>query len=61
MASSKVVTLPLCTSCGRPIAPDERSVSFTCPNCGRLVIWRCELCRELGKTYVCPACGFEGP
>ncbi|MEM2004297.1 MAG: zinc finger domain-containing protein, partial [Nitrososphaerota archaeon] len=30
-------------------------------NCGRIVIWRCELCRELGKTYTCPACGFEGP
>jgi len=51
----------VCTSCNKPIAPGESAVNFPCPSCGRVKIWRCEMCRELAKTYVCPSCGFEGP
>jgi len=51
----------VCTSCNKPIAPGESAVNFPCPSCGRVKIWRCEMCRELAKPYVCPSCGFEGP
>ncbi|MEM0444783.1 MAG: zinc finger domain-containing protein [Nitrososphaerota archaeon] len=57
----KTVTFPRCTSCNRPITPDMKSVHFPCPNCARVSIWRCEICRELARLYTCPACGFEGP
>jgi len=53
--------VPRCTSCNRPIAPDERGVRFICPNCGKAEIWRCEKCRKLGTPWKCPVCGFEGP
>ncbi|HDJ66291.1 MAG TPA: DUF1610 domain-containing protein [Nitrososphaeria archaeon] len=58
---SEQIVLPLCTSCRRPIDPHERAVSFPCPNCGRVRIWRCEKCRELARPYICPSCGFRGP
>ncbi|MCS7142566.1 MAG: zinc finger domain-containing protein [Aigarchaeota archaeon] len=58
---TKGIVYPLCTSCNRPISPDEKSVNFPCPNCSKIVIWRCELCRELARIYVCPSCSFEGP
>jgi len=58
MAGLKLAT---CISCGKPIAPFERAVRFRCPNCGEVLIWRCQKCRKLGNTYVCPKCGFEGP
>ncbi|RLE59475.1 MAG: hypothetical protein DRJ32_04545, partial [Thermoprotei archaeon] len=32
LASS--ITVPICSSCGRPIPPHERGVKFRCPNCG---------------------------
>jgi len=55
------LTVPTCTSCGRPIPPYSRGVRFKCPNCGETTIWRCEKCRKLVNKYVCPKCGFEGP
>ncbi len=53
--------LPVCSSCGKTIPPYERAARFLCPNCGEVVIWRCERCRRLANTYKCPKCGFEGP
>lgn len=53
--------VPICSSCNRPIAPWEKGVAFLCPNCGKVVIWRCASCRKLGVPYKCPNCGFEGP
>jgi len=65
MATQKPVIygpeVPRCTSCNRPIPPDERGVRFLCPNCGKAEIWRCERCRICGTPYRCPVCGFEGP
>ena len=58
---SRVLRLPTCTSCGKLIPPYERGVKFRCPNCGEIIIWRCEKCRKQGNTYMCPKCGFEGP
>jgi len=49
-----------CISCGSYVKVGEGSVQFKCPGCGEL-IGRCSRCRELGKRYVCAACGFEGP
>jgi predicted RNA-binding Zn-ribbon protein involved in translation (DUF1610 family) len=63
-ASSSHITgarTPSCSSCERLITPREDAVSFACPNCGKITIWRCELCRKLARRYVCPVCGFEGP
>ena len=53
--------VPRCISCNRPIVPWERGVAFLCPNCGEVVIWRCESCRKMGVEYKCPKCGFVGP
>ena len=66
MAGGFAVTMygpstPTCTSCNRNVKPYERGVRFLCPNCGKAEIWRCERCRKMGNTYVCPVCGFEGP
>ncbi|MCS6788821.1 MAG: zinc finger domain-containing protein [Aigarchaeota archaeon] len=61
MSSAKVIALPTCTSCNRSITPEEKAVRFPCPSCNRVTIWRCEVCRDLSRTYVCPVCGFEGP
>ncbi|MCS6769831.1 MAG: zinc finger domain-containing protein [Candidatus Caldarchaeum sp.] len=55
------VKLPTCTWCHRPINPLESATFFPCPNCGKSTIWRCEICRELAKPYVCPTCFFKGP
>ena len=55
------LTLPICTSCKRPIMPKEKGVKFYCPNCGQVTIWRCKRCRILVNPYKCPKCGFEGP
>jgi len=51
----------ICTGCGKIIAPFENSVSFPCPNCGDVIIRRCERCREFAKEYKCHKCGFIGP
>lgn len=61
MQNAGLLTLPTCTSCNRVISPDEKAVKFPCPSCNRITIWRCEVCRELSRTYVCSLCGFEGP
>ncbi|MEM3046562.1 MAG: zinc finger domain-containing protein [Candidatus Bathyarchaeia archaeon] len=53
--------MPNCFWCGRMIAPAEKAVKFPCPSCGKIVIWRCERCRNLGRPYKCPSCGFMGP
>ncbi len=52
---------PVCSSCNRLIHPREKAVSFYCPNCGVVLIWRCQRCRKLSVKYKCPNCGFEGP
>ncbi|HEU4823455.1 MAG TPA: zinc finger domain-containing protein [Nitrososphaeraceae archaeon] len=58
---SKPLVLPVCTSCGRAIMPNEQCVKFYCPSCGYVVIWRCESCRDFSRQYKCIGCGFEGP
>jgi Zn-ribbon RNA-binding protein len=55
------ITLPLCTSCNRPVTPGERAVNFPCPNCHEVLIWRCQKCRKFTRRYKCSNCGFEGP
>ncbi len=50
-----------CSWCNKIIFPDENAVKFPCPNCGEVLIWRCELCRKFGRPYKCPKCGFTGP
>ncbi len=55
------ITLPLCTSCNRPVMPGERAVKFYCPNCHEVLIWRCQKCRKFTRKYKCSNCGFEGP
>ncbi|MHA1754001.1 MAG: zinc finger domain-containing protein [Candidatus Odinarchaeia archaeon] len=52
---------PVCSSCGRLIAPDDKAVHFSCPKCGEITIWRCEKCRLFANTYKCIKCNFEGP
>lgn len=52
---------PTCISCGRVIHPNEKAVSFYCPNCGVALIWRCRKCRVQITPYTCPNCGFTGP
>ncbi|MCW4053080.1 MAG: zinc finger domain-containing protein [Candidatus Bathyarchaeota archaeon] len=52
---------PICTSCNRTISPGAKATKFTCPDCGEIVIWRCEKCRQFGRYYSCPKCGFKGP
>jgi LSD1 subclass zinc finger protein len=53
--------LRICSSCKRPIPPTEKAVSFKCPSCGAVVMWRCYRCRSAAVIYKCPNCGFEGP
>ncbi|MEM0286731.1 MAG: zinc finger domain-containing protein [Nitrososphaerota archaeon] len=52
---------PICSSCNRTINPRENAVKFYCPDCGKVLIWRCERCRKLARPYKCENCGFEGP
>jgi predicted RNA-binding Zn-ribbon protein involved in translation (DUF1610 family) len=58
---SKPLQLPVCTSCSRPIMPNDECVKYYCPNCGYVLMWRCESCREFARPYKCVGCGFEGP
>ncbi|MER3601265.1 MAG: RNA-binding protein [Nitrososphaerota archaeon] len=58
---SSQLALPLCTSCNRPIRPKSLAIKFYCPNCKQVLIWRCEVCRKLMRTYKCINCLFEGP
>jgi len=50
-----------CNGCGKNLAPYENGVSFSCPNCGDIRIYRCERCRVFARSYKCPKCTFEGP
>jgi len=58
---SSGVRMPKCSWCNRIIVPKENFVKFPCPNCGGVIIVRCSKCRELGRPYKCPKCGFQGP
>ncbi|MFZ0183386.1 MAG: zinc finger domain-containing protein [Nitrosotalea sp.] len=58
---SSTIGLPVCTSCHRPIMPRDMCVKFNCPDCGSLLLWRCESCREAARVYKCSSCTFEGP
>ncbi|MEE9223315.1 MAG: zinc finger domain-containing protein [Thermoplasmata archaeon] len=49
-----------CSSCGA-ILFGEGNVVFKCPKCHESEIGRCSNCRDQSVTYVCKACGFEGP
>ena len=53
--------LPVCSSCNRPIMPGEKASKFKCPECGDVLIWRCEKCRTFCRDYKCINCNFEGP
>ncbi|MFH0897689.1 MAG: zinc finger domain-containing protein [Candidatus Bathyarchaeota archaeon] len=53
--------MPVCIWCCHIIMPQEKSVKFACPACGEFVLWRCEKCRDFGRPYKCPKCGFTGP
>ncbi|MCP8321683.1 MAG: DUF1610 domain-containing protein, partial [archaeon] len=46
---SEKISLPICTSCNRPIMPGEKAVKFYCSNCGQVLIWRCERCRKFSR------------
>ncbi len=59
--SQSTISLPLCSSCNRPVKPGERATKFYCPNCHQVLIWRCEKCRKFSRRYKCSNCGFEGP
>jgi hypothetical protein len=59
--SQSTISLPLCSSCNRPVKPAERATKFYCPNCHETLIWRCEKCRKFSRRYKCVNCGFEGP
>ncbi len=50
-----------CTSCGANLTAEESFSIFPCPNCGEVLIARCEHCKKLKNKYKCPNCGFEGP
>ncbi|MDE1762623.1 MAG: DUF1610 domain-containing protein [Thaumarchaeota archaeon] len=58
---SSSIALPICSSCHRPIMPNDKCVKFNCPGCGSVLLWRCESCREAARTYTCKSCNFEGP
>ncbi|MHA1840047.1 MAG: zinc finger domain-containing protein [Candidatus Ranarchaeia archaeon] len=58
---SSTIKTPLCSCCGKTIEPTEYAVHFSCPECGKSTIWRCERCRKSGNTYKCVSCNFEGP
>ena len=58
---SKSLQLPVCTSCSRPIIANDECVKYYCPNCGYVLIWRCQSCRQFARSYKCIGCGFEGP
>lgn len=49
-----------CTSCKTKITNLAGSVRFTCPNCDKEEIIRCNHCRKIATRYIC-GCGFSGP
>ncbi len=58
---SSTISLPVCSCCHRHIRPNDKSVKFNCPNCGSVLIWRCESCRVAARSYLCESCNFKGP
>ncbi len=50
-----------CTSCGKNVETEKNWVEFTCPQCGKAKILRCEKCKRLEVQYECPQCKFIGP
>ncbi|MGD9129967.1 MAG: zinc finger domain-containing protein [Candidatus Bathyarchaeota archaeon] len=61
MSENTNIVMPKCMSCNRTIPPGEDATKTSCPNCGEIVIWRCSKCRQFGRNYRCPKCGFTGP
>ena len=61
LSMHEVARMRICSSCGRVIAPDDKPVTFYCPNCGKVEIIRCSKCRKQTVKYTCPICGFTGP
>ena len=58
---SSNIELPICTGCNRHIMPNDKSVKFDCPECGTILMWRCQSCRESAASYTCKSCNFSGP
>ncbi|WP_081844886.1 zinc finger domain-containing protein [Candidatus Nitrosotenuis uzonensis] len=58
---STSMTLPICSCCHRHIMPNDKCVKFNCPECGSVLIWRCESCREAARPFTCRSCSFSGP
>src|SRR6266566_1416408 len=56
----RTVRMPSCNWCGRMILPREGAVHFPCPQCGEVIIWRCEKCRGFGDEPVSAAFSQEG-
>ncbi|UCB59975.1 MAG: DUF1610 domain-containing protein [Candidatus Bathyarchaeota archaeon] len=61
MSATTTLQTPVCTSCNRTIPPGEKATKLLCPNCGEIIIWRCQKCRRFGRQYKCPKCTFMGP
>ncbi|MEJ2280769.1 MAG: zinc finger domain-containing protein [Candidatus Bathyarchaeota archaeon] len=61
MSERENIVMPKCMSCNRTIPPGEDATKSNCPNCGEILIWRCAKCRQFGRNYRCPKCGFTGP
>ena len=56
------IEMPKCLSCLSHINPIDRGVArFDCPECDKIKIVRCTICRTRGNSYICPNCGFKGP
>ncbi len=59
---SSDITISKCSSCQHPIRPEDKGTTkLNCPECGVIQIIRCSQCRAFGNTYICHACGFQGP
>ena len=58
---SSSIELPVCSGCNRHIMPNDKSVKLNCPECGEVLLWRCQSCRESASSYVCNSCKFSGP
>ena len=61
MSESETIVTPICSCCNKIIKPTENAIRFNCPQCGDVVIWRCEKCKKFSRNYRCPKCDFIGP
>ncbi len=50
--------MPKCISCG---VEAYMATKFHCPKCGKVLIVRCQKCKNNAEIYICPECGFKGP